>query len=156
MDRYTAPDSCEWHLAHINNRWTKRALAAAGFGYPNAQLAEGETFKTWKPIFDVSAIGGSSSAAAEANYEENERHLGKQRTHQSATDIGEIDSDGTGSDYKRELNKSKPASRAAVVHGIDKPYFHIDLTSALQSAISSIKHKNSIQQAGGKDAGVLP
>jgi sodium-independent sulfate anion transporter 11 len=29
LDRYSAPDTVDWHFANITNRWTKRGLAAA-------------------------------------------------------------------------------------------------------------------------------
>lgn len=32
LDRHAAPDAVSWHLANVRNRWTRRALAAAGFG----------------------------------------------------------------------------------------------------------------------------
>ena len=34
LDHYAAPDVVDWHFACVHNRWTKRALAAAGFGLP--------------------------------------------------------------------------------------------------------------------------
>ena len=64
LDRYVAPDTVDWHFCHINNRWTKRALAAAGFGYYTPDPEEGSAVQRWKPVFSVAEIGGSSSAAA--------------------------------------------------------------------------------------------
>lgn len=53
LDRYAAPDIVDWHFACINNRWTKRALVSASFGYPS----EGnELQRRWKPIFSVAEI----------------------------------------------------------------------------------------------------
>ena len=71
LDQYASPRSVQWHFAHINNRWTKRALAAAGFGYPTPTSNDG--FHRWKPIFSVAEIEGSSSAAAHAEMVNNER-----------------------------------------------------------------------------------
>src|SRR2546423_1037372 len=80
LDRYAAPESVQWHFACINNRWTKRALASAGFGYPTGPSSE---FHRWKPIFSVAELGGSSSAAAAAEMEENRRRSksGEQHPH---------------------------------------------------------------------------
>jgi hypothetical protein len=33
LDRHAYANKVDWHFAHINNRWTKRALASVGFGY---------------------------------------------------------------------------------------------------------------------------
>jgi sodium-independent sulfate anion transporter 11 len=32
LDRRSTPVAVQWHFANIKNRWTKRALSAAGFG----------------------------------------------------------------------------------------------------------------------------
>src|SRR4051794_17258764 len=63
LDRYTSPEKVEWHFACIKNRWTKRALANAGFGNP---AMDEEPFHRWKAIFSVAEIGGPDSAAAAA------------------------------------------------------------------------------------------
>ncbi|OQD90893.1 hypothetical protein PENANT_c001G05701 [Penicillium antarcticum] len=51
LDRWAAPSRVQWHFAHVNNKWTKRALAAAGFG----STSNNGTHKT-KAIFDVAEI----------------------------------------------------------------------------------------------------
>ncbi|GKT82895.1 sulfate permease [Colletotrichum tofieldiae] len=73
LDRYAAPDKVNWHIACINNRWTKRALVAAGFGYP-VDRSDGLQHQ-WKSIFSVAEIGGSESAAAVAEKEANEKEI---------------------------------------------------------------------------------
>jgi solute carrier family 26 (sodium-independent sulfate anion transporter), member 11 len=166
LDRYASPDVVEWHIAHINNRWTKRALAAAGFGYPTPHNVSGEA-KPWKPIFDVAAIGGSSSAQANEYANVNEKEIKRQQSIIQGTDAtkgeseiraaspgGSSDSDG---DLKKELSKHAAGKfRVAHVQGINRPYFHIDITSALQSALSSIEHQKSVTDRGGPDTGVAP
>ncbi|RDA85401.1 hypothetical protein CP532_1946 [Ophiocordyceps camponoti-leonardi (nom. inval.)] len=37
LDRHAAPDKVSWHLANVHNRWTRRALTAAGFGRPHGK-----------------------------------------------------------------------------------------------------------------------
>lgn len=175
LDRYASPDTVQWHFAHINNRWTKRALAAAGFGYPT--FPSGEGFKRWKPIFSVSEIGGSASAAAHAEHQEQKRHrpqkgsedidieAGPDSKSQSNDDtvkapVEEIspyngsDSsrDGSGiEEHPQKLHDELAGStayqarrKAAVVQGINRPFFHIDLTSALQSAIANMEEIPSV------------
>lgn len=56
LDRYAAPETVEWHIACINNRWTKRALTSAGFGYPTPPYS---VRTRWKPIFSVAEIGAA-------------------------------------------------------------------------------------------------
>lgn len=175
LDHYASPQNVQWHFAHINNRWTKRALASAGFGYPTPPSDTG--FTRWKPIFSVAEIGGSNSPAAIAEFLDKEReqrqsikpndiessaddkssseqHLQPspptdQQQQQQSDDIADsnsierLRSEQQETDLSKALNHSTPYekaeldSRVAVVHGLNRPLFHIDLTSALQSALAN-------------------
>lgn len=156
LDRYAAPDTVDWHLACINNRWTKRALASAGFGFPTPQ-GDPAGFERWKPVFSVAEIGGVHSAAAAAEYAVNEKELKRQRTEEmrnrgnykvDAIAHGlEIASSGSGSDVG---GKGGRTARVAAIHGLNKPLFHTDLTSALQSAIANVEMRGE----GGLAKGV--
>ncbi|KAK0964241.1 hypothetical protein LTR91_012748 [Friedmanniomyces endolithicus] len=145
LDRYTAPERVQWHLACINNRWTKRALVAAGFGYPTPD-DDGAGFRRWKPIFSVSEIGGADSAAAAAEDELRRMQSKSQPQRDLESAQPEIDSMQGSSQHSldKQLNASGAYAntgvvdtRVAVVQGLNRPFFHIDLTSALQSAIAS-------------------
>lgn len=157
LDRYAAPDKVQWHFAYINNRWTRRALAAAGFGYPTDPDDDGR-FHRWKPIFSVADMGGSTSAAADAEYDINKHENRRQRDIEEARSINTarereldaINSETTSSrgSFEKAGNHSKAPnnhsnnggtfSKKIVVHGLNRPFFHIDLTSALQSAVANI------------------
>ncbi|MCJ1479793.1 Sulfate permease 2 [Lambiella insularis] len=170
LDRYAAPDRVEWHLACINNRWTKRAFASAGFGFPNP---EGEdSLSRWKPVFSVAEIGGASSAAAAAENREAERELKRRRAEDleaararskcgpdaiSPTDHDAASISSTSEEFDKDLGISKAyartSTRVVVVHGLNRPLFHIDLTSALQSAIQNVERRG---EADGKGVGALP
>lgn len=168
LDRYAAPDTVDWHLACINNRWTKRALASAGFGFPTPQ-GDAPAYERWKPVFSVAEIGGLHSAAAAAEYDDNEKVLQRQRTEETrnhgvgGTKIDAIThshdtaSSASGSDLTQQLENSKaygglkvPTARVAAIHGLNKPLFHIDLTNALQSAIANVEMRGE----GGVAKGV--
>lgn len=164
LDRYASPQRVDWHFAHINNRWTKRALVSAGFGYPSPQHDDSPAaaISRWKPIFSVADIGGFDSAAAAADARA-ERKASRdleaattqirQKSPEAETDdkINRQDygADGRSSDdsieYAKNLAKSKAytTGRVAVVHGLNRPLFHIDLTSALQSAIANAERKEA-------------
>jgi sodium-independent sulfate anion transporter 11 len=163
LDRYAAPERVQWHFACINNRWTKRALASAGFGFPSGPSNE---FHRWKPIFSVAEIGGSASAAAAAELEENRRAsvgAGQQlhdiEKHSSSgkpvVREDQIESETTSSDHdlQKVLSSSKAYSsgvktKLAVLHGLNRPFFHIDLTNALKSAIAYVEGKNASKVVG--------
>ncbi|KAL2218755.1 sulfate transporter family-domain-containing protein [Thermoascus aurantiacus ATCC 26904] len=168
LDQYAAPEPVQWHFAHINNRWTKRALASAGFGYPTPVSRNG--FRRWKPIFSVAEIGGSESAAlAETRNREREARQARlkaddlesghghvQTTEREGSGIeGGSESNNSADDLQRELSDSKvyhKGRRVALVHGINRPLFHIDLTSALQSAIANIQEIDAHKEASLAEA----
>ncbi|KAL8830898.1 MAG: hypothetical protein Q9170_005529 [Blastenia crenularia] len=167
LDRYAAPDKVDWHLACINNRWTKRALASAGFGYPTPQ-GEADLVERWKPIFSVAEIGGQNSAAAAAQYRENEKELKRQHTQErerasfskggasEGEEIGKDDSNSSEtSDFAQNIATSKAyvggvGTKVAVVHGLNRPLFHVDLTIALQSAIANVESRGDYESRGPK------
>ncbi|ORY65865.1 sulfate permease [Pseudomassariella vexata] len=145
LDRYTFPEVVDWHFACISNRWTKRALVSAGFGYPTAR-ADGLQHR-WRSIFSVAEIGGSSSAAAAAEQEANEKELhistggavdvnAMERGNASSSGSASIRRDKT--TEENEISRSRTVRKVAV-HGLNRPLFHIDLTSALQSAIANVQ-----------------
>ncbi|KAI3329439.1 sulfate permease [Xylariaceae sp. AK1471] len=160
LDRYTAPDVVDWHMACINNRWTKRALVSAGFGYP-AVRADG-AHSRWKSIFSIAEIGGSQSAAAAADREANEKELVITQSRTNDAEAGQSDiikpSGASSTSTSDSVRKAKDpelatSTRRAVVHGVNRPLFHVDLTSALTSAIANVEARNEFERQGGSDAG---
>ncbi|EHK40577.1 uncharacterized protein TrAtP1_003886 [Trichoderma atroviride] len=155
LDTYAAPDVVDWHIACINNRWTKRALVAGGFGTPT-KPRDGVPHR-WKSIFSVAEIGGKDSAAAVA--EENainrelsmishrvgDEEMAKAKAiveEEEQVEEREQEQASTPSDIVEKLGGSpKPAfkRKGAIISGFDKPLFHVDLTSAVLSAIANVE-----------------
>ncbi|PYI08747.1 sulfate transporter [Aspergillus sclerotiicarbonarius CBS 121057] len=141
LDRYAAPDRVAWHFAHINSRWTKRALAAAGFGRP----AQGSPVP---PIFSVADVSEFPAVPKRVSDIESQAD--------SLVEGGEpISKQAAGADDKtsgilsiREMDEARRTKataipprgeyQRAVVTGGNWPFFHIDLTSALDSAVAGI------------------
>jgi solute carrier family 26 (sodium-independent sulfate anion transporter), member 11 len=132
LDSYAAPDVVEWHFASINNRWTKRALAAAGFGLRTedsrravgAEPTDRAAPAPWKAIFSVAEIGGRNPVAVESA-----RKAEVEREHGS-TDLEVAKGAHVGS-----LGDSV---RVAPTHGVNLPLFHVDLVAAVQAALVEI------------------
>ncbi|KAF1997606.1 sulfate permease 2 [Amniculicola lignicola CBS 123094] len=151
LDRYAAPDSVDWHFCCINNRWTKRALVAAGFGY-HTPASDGSGTHRWKPIFSVADIGGSTSAAAAAEARENRKALrAAARSGDVSDDIEERGSsiNSETDTLDKQLSQTKAygtlegkARQVAVVQGLNRPLFHVDLTAALESALANAQSKS--------------
>lgn len=164
LDRYTSPSVVDWHLACINNRWTKRALASAGFGYPSVG-AGNDSKRRWKPIFSVAELGGSDSAASVAEAIENEKELNVQRTRKTqhpqsgATDViraGLDNGSSSGDELGKKTTPVRLTTRTVVVHGLNRPLFHIDLTTALQSAIANVEAHQELEAQGGSGIELEP
>jgi sodium-independent sulfate anion transporter 11 len=164
LDRYTSPSVVDWHFTALNNRWTKRALVSAGFGYPTVFPGD-TTVSRWKPIFSVAELGGSDSAANAAEASSNEKEIREQRARELQRPSGadaiapdsnrDSDSGLSSSDLKEAAVKGH-YRRAVVVNGLNRPLFHIDLTSALQSAIANVKARDEFEGRGGEGIGEVP
>ncbi|KAI0848890.1 sulfate permease [Daldinia vernicosa] len=165
LDRYTAPDVVDVHFACINNRWTKRGLVSAGFGYPTPR-PDG-LHSRWKSIFSVAEIGGSDSAAAAAEQEAIEKETQIRLTLSKSESVDpSIHQDTPGPSTASSITQSalpknktpvftrNTETRKVAVHGLNRPLFHVDLTSALQSAIANVRARDEVEAAGGHDIGV--
>ncbi|KJZ77866.1 hypothetical protein HIM_02503 [Hirsutella minnesotensis 3608] len=154
LDLYTSPDVVDWHIACINNRWTKRALVSGGFGVPTVP-GDG-TRHRWQSIFSVAEIGGRDSAAAVAEDTANERRsctiprwvddeeMGKDGRDKS-TDVSDAASHKPTEKESRTVLKQR--RRGAAIQAVDKPLFHVDLTSAVQSAIANVEARQEARRA---------
>lgn len=144
LDRYTSPHIVEWHIACINNRWTKRALVASGFGLPAPSSQSGD-FARWKPIFSVAEIGGQDSAAAAAEAQFNER---RRTMDVESINIKHENSSSENLDSNMETELDNYGGKQKVlIQGLNRPYFHIDVTSAVQSAIAGVQSQQNLQQS---------
>ncbi|KAL6712111.1 hypothetical protein ACN47E_003154 [Coniothyrium glycines] len=157
LDKYAAPDTVDWHFCNINNRWTKRALAAAGFGYYTPDPDDSGMTHRWKPVFSVADIGGAYSAAAEAEARENRKaqrvrsqdieapphppHPPSASASASSSDAGSLNKQLEHTTaYGPEGGAGK--RRIAVVQGLNRPLFHVDVTAALNSALANAQRKS--------------
>ena len=139
LDRHASPDVVEWHVAGLSNRWARRAFAAAGFGYPPAKSLE--ALGAQRPIFDVAAVvskdaGGKPTATTTVS-----RRIGTKDEEAVYEDVDRISSsENNGSNDGNAVPRTDglPA-KAAAVQGINRPWFHIDVPAAVETAIASIE-----------------
>lgn len=105
-----APVEVQWHFAHVWNRWTKRALAAAGFGYPSPSIMSVVDGR----VPDSGACSRDSPPDVEA---------GKEVASCKEIDNGVEPWEGLCSHPTHTVG----------VESSTRPFFHVDLTSALES-----------------------
>jgi solute carrier family 26 (sodium-independent sulfate anion transporter), member 11 len=143
LDKHAAPNAVQWHFACIYSRWTKRALAAAGFGYPSFKTESGEP-EHFTPIYSLAEMqiieefaGGISDSSG------NRRRSVAQRN--SDVELGDVKSSGEKVivSHTEDIGGSSGSAgagtpaRLAAVHGINRPFFHSDVQSALVSAMET-------------------
>ncbi|KAH8654964.1 sulfate transporter family-domain-containing protein [Tricladium varicosporioides] len=153
LDRYTTPSTVEWHFAGVQNRWTRRALAVAGFGYPAADKPE--ELGHWTPAYTVaSSLAGATdddqrraaiaTMASEVNDEE--KHAGSENSSDAGNVEGEAgNGQSSGEMRKKGHGRDGAKSRLAPVTGVDRPFFHIDLVDAVDAAIRDSRKKDGCE-----------
>lgn len=147
--KHAAPSPVEWHFAGVTNRWTKRALVAAGFGFADTAAeadhsasssrekdyesdsgsrVPGSPNTPWAPLFSVSVVDGSGNVEP--------RHEDGSRMAVDAEKGNGTAADGNGSAAGAA---SLGGSSLVPVYGLNRPFFHVDVAEAVQSALSSIE-----------------
>ncbi|KAF2627674.1 sulfate permease 2 [Macroventuria anomochaeta] len=112
LDRYAAPESVEWHFASINSRWTKRALTTAGFGYIDRERFASR--QHWNPVYSYAPLDTPSPKAGDVESQDEIQTVGGQKGF---------------------------SGKVSTLHGQNRPFFHIDVPAAVESAISGIEQK---------------
>ena len=119
LDRWAAPDVIEWHIASITNRWTRRALVHAGFGYPTPNSPQ---YHRWKPVFSVAEIGGFDSAANTAQVRYNETLRRRQVRETQSRQAGVLNENGRpGGPHHRHSSTEETTASGAGIASITKP-----------------------------------
>ncbi|RYP08905.1 hypothetical protein DL764_001615 [Monosporascus ibericus] len=157
LDRHAAPDAVEWHVANLNSRWARRAFAAVGFGYPLSravgQLGSGDG--AWKPIFSVAATMQHRAGDGSADVSAGVGKRSRVRTNDEEAALEDVDrvssSDNTnrpgdGNGGRGRTDGGLPEN-AATVHGVNRPWFHIDVASAVESTVASIEGRVNREKA---------
>jgi solute carrier family 26 (sodium-independent sulfate anion transporter), member 11 len=137
LDIYAAPRSVQWHFACIQNRWTKRALAAAKFGYPSLDES-GNGAHRWKSIYSVADTTGNLDKFLIDDDDTQLPRKGKGVDQDvEMKEVGNLNSEITMSVTEQQniVGEEKKSLKVAAVHSVNRPYFHVDVDNALRSAI---------------------
>ncbi|CZS91370.1 hypothetical protein WAI453_011655 [Rhynchosporium graminicola] len=125
LDRYASPATVGWHFANISSRWTRRALASAGFGYAKSNSPE----LNWKSIISVAEFDDSASTI---NSQE-KRKLDIE--HQSQDDEIRGDSAPRAPAYEKSSANVTVTGKSVPLYGFNRPFFHIDVFAAVEAAL---------------------
>lgn len=126
LSRYAVPEVVEWHFASVTNRWTKRALASAGFGYIHT---DEKLPKTWTPFHSFAPIAAGGEVKNSPRTKSDEEHT-------SEDDI-------TTTRYGDEKNVAAVSygSKFTTLYGANRPFFHADVPAAVAAAVLSAEAK---------------
>ncbi|KAF1998596.1 sulfate permease-like protein [Amniculicola lignicola CBS 123094] len=134
LDRYAAPEFVEWHFASVTNRWTKRALTAAGFGYiTNDRL---RARQHWRPVYSFAAVGEPVEPKKQVQDEE------------KGAD-NSIDRIGVYGERQAQHKSAGISGKMSTIHGQNRPFFHVDVPAAVESAVAGIETKLAEGSSGG-------
>ncbi|KAH7028934.1 sulfate transporter family-domain-containing protein [Microdochium trichocladiopsis] len=136
LDRHASPDPVDWHFVSVTNRWTKRALGAAGFGFPSAKVVN--RLGNWKPIYSAAA---TSDQVVRNIYPTKGGELGQDVEVGVQPEAGDKISPigSSNNSIRKESSTTALPGKVAVVGGMNRPYFHIDLQAAVESAVTHIE-----------------
>jgi sodium-independent sulfate anion transporter 11 len=122
LDRYAHPEPVEWHFASISSRWTKRALTTAGFGYVDSQRFNEQHSHYWNRIHSFATLETSGSSSARDT---------------KALDVEANDGITQVGRHGGQFGK------LSTVHGQNRPFFHVDVQAAVESAIAGAEGRLS-------------
>ncbi|CAA9961975.1 Sulfate permease protein [Pyrenophora teres f. maculata] len=131
LDRHAAPGVVEWHFAGVHNRWTRKALAFAGFGFP--ALSDANETGTWCPAYTV-----TTSLAGATEDERKDKDAAQLQLRNQDLESGKPQTEVNISRFQSPQSNEK--RRFNPVFGIDRPFFHLDLHDAVDMAVRDAKH----------------
>ncbi|KAJ6440612.1 sulfate permease II [Purpureocillium lavendulum] len=129
LDRYAAPDTVNWHFANIENRWTKRALAAAGFGFRTPKPRPGEHTGHWKRIFSIADLYRADTEDTTTTID------GKAGGDGVVYDIEQDPASDISRASDKDVPRNPSSARLVAVQGLNRPFFHFDLQEAVDAAL---------------------
>ncbi|KAK0391336.1 hypothetical protein NLU13_0837 [Sarocladium strictum] len=140
LDRHCAPDAVELHFAHVHNRWTRRSLAVAGFGYPSAKNGDAQAY--WQPAYTIAAVLDEDSASR--SHQSRCSTLADEESATKEDNPAKGFEAGAGYDSTdTEVDSVLPHRKEAAVFAVDRPFFHVDLQAAVESAVRDARARDT-------------
>jgi sodium-independent sulfate anion transporter 11 len=137
LDRHCAPDAIELHFANVHNRWTRRALAVAGFGYPSAKNSDAQGY--WRSAYTIAAVLDHDNS----NYQPRPSTLADEESARKENSVHVLQSDASHDSSDTEVEPLQSSKKEAAIYGVDRPFFHIDLQAAVESAVRDAQRRDS-------------
>ena len=164
LNRHAAPDVVEWHFTGLVNRWTRRALAVAGFGFPSTCANSPEAPQNWSPVYTVaSSLAGATegdkrraaafTAVLEARDEEKRSPAMGGAGDQFSEQEKDADSEEVSTCRTQQVVTETFARTGgpgneylAPVYAVDRPHFHVDLVDAMDAVVREVRRKEEARR----------
>jgi sodium-independent sulfate anion transporter 11 len=150
LDRYAAPAPVEWHFAGVHNSWTRRALAHAGFGLPAGNALD--EFGNWVPTYTLAATSIAGATEDEQRDLEMLRHKWQVKNddgHSVAPGSRDGKFDVQFEDKVLSTCANAPDQPTlAPIYGVARPFFHIDIHDAVDTAVRDAKRQDQRGRPG--------
>ncbi len=132
LDRYASPATVGWHFANITSRWTRRALASAGFGYPKSNSPE----LSWKSVISVADFDDSVSP------NQSQEKVRNDVEHQTKDDVIRSDSSPTAPVYQKGANATV-TGKTVPLYGVNRPFFHVDVLASVEAPLAVVEQDDA-------------
>lgn len=142
LDRWASPTSVNWHFGGLRNRWSRRALATAGFG----RISEKDraSLGNWTPVYCLTtSFGGATEADMSSELVRREKRLGAEEESDDSSRVQKAEKD---QDTLTEITSCTEVRASPDGHGqlrpvfaVDRPLFHADLAEAVAAAVANAR-----------------
>lgn len=145
LDRYAAPSLVEWHFAGVHNSWTRRALAHAGFGFPAGNNID--ELGNWCPAYTVATSFAGATEDEQRELESLRRDVQAQdaESHRESI-ISQSTRDSKDNASVATIASATEKPIMTPIYGIERPFFHIDLHDAVDTAVRDAKRRDEREQ----------
>ncbi|KAL2021117.1 hypothetical protein VTK56DRAFT_7536 [Thermocarpiscus australiensis] len=132
FDRYADPEKVEWHFAGVMNPWTKRALVASGFGADRKSHHVGsfEEAGGEGPLVAVAEAAGGGGGS-DGGFGGKGRGDAAPKIKEADVEVAEI------------TPVASSGGRFVPLYGVNRPYFHVDVATAVASAVRNQEKRAS-------------
>ncbi|KAL2165061.1 hypothetical protein VTH06DRAFT_357 [Thermothelomyces fergusii] len=147
FDRYADPDRVEWHFAGVASRWTKRALVASGFGAGPESRRGAEGPKAAGSAADSeqdkAALEPLIAAAEVASAYPADPADADAKAAEARSRTREVDIEAAAAAGEVTPVISSSGKRLVPLFGPNRPYFHVDVETAVAAVIRNLEARGS-------------
>ncbi|KAM7218992.1 Sulfate transporter family domain containing protein [Rhypophila decipiens] len=130
LDGLPESGSVEWHFAGLTGRWARKALSVAGFGKAKKQASTEA-----RPEADPEANSTTGERPSQISEDTEQEQLGSGREGISAGLSCSVPEYCLIGEARLDLEGEKGGNHMAVIESVDRPFFHVNLTEAVEAAV---------------------